>query len=79
MMTEFYYFILKMTDIIGYYSIDSESLVNREMQELASKNEEKALAIVATPKSCLSSSNREDYGSHVSKQVRGSIVGTSYC
>ncbi|XP_045803069.1 protein DYAD-like [Trifolium pratense] len=42
--------------------------LKREMQELASKKEEEALAIVATPTSCLSSLNCEDYGSQVSKQ-----------
>ncbi|GAU50386.1 hypothetical protein TSUD_368660 [Trifolium subterraneum] len=46
--------------------------LKREMQELASKQEEEeeALAIVATPSptSCFSSMNCEDYGSHVSKQ-----------
>jgi hypothetical protein len=49
------------------------------MQELASKKEKEALVTVATPSSCLSSLNCKDYGSQVSKQVRGSIVGPAYC
>jgi hypothetical protein len=49
------------------------------MQELASKKREEASVIVATPSSCLSSLNCEDYGSQVSMQVRGSIVGPAYC
>ncbi|WJX45951.1 hypothetical protein P8452_32796 [Trifolium repens] len=40
----------------------------RDMQELASKKREEASVIVATPSSCLSSLNCEDYGSQVSMQ-----------
>jgi len=49
------------------------------MRELTSKREEEALAIVTTPSSCMSSLNFEDYGSQVSKQVRGSIVVPVHC
>ncbi|XP_073227049.1 protein DYAD isoform X2 [Cicer arietinum] len=42
--------------------------LKRGMQELASKKEEEALAIVTTPSSCLSSLNFEDYGCQVSMQ-----------
>ena len=51
--------------------------MNREMRELASKKGEEALATtvsVATPTSCLSSSNWEDYGSLLPNQVKHACI-----